>query len=218
MFTSVMRLTALLLLSSCASSPSPTIPVLADSYVLIDGPLSKEASEALPNIVDGRAEVLERRIETSRGVVLSDQDFQSSPLDAIKSEFFAYAKDQWKADDKLRLLAAQEVRLTEFTITYLVGPADSGKISLSQGIGVGVFDLMVRGAFGQIGDFRLSATVLIGEHKFSASEVLQFGANGGLVPAYASRWIVSRVGRNIAAQVLEHAANRTRSISKQNLR
>lgn len=191
---------SLLSVVGCSSAPKPTMPTFAQSYVLTDS-ASTEATAKFSNIVDARTNVLPSRVRTARGVVFGNGDFQTPPLEAVRAEFLEFARTQWSADEKVRALASRPVQLVDFTLTYAVGPPDDGRADLSLGPGVAAVDLLFRAAMGQIGDFRLTVAVVVDGQKFSATELARFGANGGVVPSYASRELVKRAVREVAAKV-----------------
>lgn len=199
----LLSLTALML-AGYAGAQAKLMPTLADAYVLLDVPPDPAKTAALSNIVDQRSLKTDNRVVTSTAVVLGDKDFHTGPIESIQTEMYEYALTQWRSSEVLKTLASQPIQVREFLLSYSVDPDKPQPVDLSLGPAVAAFDMLVRSAMGQVGDFRLRLTLAVGERVFPTSEVARFGANSGVVPSYASRSLFKKCVHRAAAQIVAH--------------
>jgi hypothetical protein len=200
----LLGLTALAV-AGCAATESRLLPILAESYVLLDTPADSAKTAAFSNVIDMRATKTDGRVATSTAVVLGDKDLQTDPIDSIRAELHDYAMAQWKSSDVMKILAGQPIHVREFVLSYTVGPQGPRPIDLSLGPAVAAFDQMMRSAIGQLGDFRFRLALGVGDRSFLASERHQFGANGGVIPSYSSRSLFKKVVQTAAAQIVAYS-------------
>jgi hypothetical protein len=178
------------------------LPTFSNQFIISDEEPSAEVLASLPTVLDERVFRRDTREIAAGGVVFGDADFKGSMIEALRVDFAAYAARQWSSAKVLQKLGAKPIRVEAMVVTYTVGDDRRPKLMETLPPGHAAVAALMETAFGRRGDFKLTLQIAYGDHRFSSSSSLQYGANG-TVPSYATRGLFRRAAQDIARQIHE---------------